>query len=894
MKGDRFSALMSILFASIAVLLFELSLLRSYAYISYYHFGFLMISVALLGFALSGLLIRRFYRILVKNYRLCLDLCTAALVVTVPLSLIASDSVRPDVLAFNVDPGVAAVFVLHIICILPPFIAGAVVIGLMLTVEKAPGMFYGFNLLGSGLGGAAVLLVLQYVSPEASPMAAIFPAAAAWLFQIMRPPVSPRRTLRTAGVVLAGFLLIFIRGTPAPDQYKAISAARMLRDQGEAEQIVTELLPGVRIDAFASDSFHGHLFAGLGAAGGPPPQVQLYYDGNAGGTVFLPEKKADLEFLASGPQCLAYRIAEPGSVLILGERGNAGLYTAAFKEAEEITFVSPTRTEMELMEKLSRPARISLPDHRRIIALPLPFLTGTGERFSMIHLAEAEGLPSTRTGMEMLAPVPLLTVDGLAAAVSRLEPDGVLSITRGIRLPPRDNVRIFATALEALDAQEKEGSNDPGACIAAARNHLAVTTLVFASEIDPALSERIAAACREIGLEIIYLPHYRPDPARKVLHGFPSPPGKEADWYRYAATGLADDRAALLREYPYDVRPRRIDSPYFHFFPEKKDAVGVPQTLQPVAPGWGAAYVGPEAAYRIVLLCLAVLALIGMPLILVPVLCMRAGVGKVPAAERAAPAAVPSAPPAERAAPAAVPSTPPAPMVLLYSLFIGLAFMCLEYTLLNRFSLVLGHPMLGASAVISAFLIAAGAGSMTLGSSSPSRSITASGITAAAVILLLEAGWGGIACCGALSSWVRITGWGGLASWSGFPGWTSFTDRAGIAVQLGQLQPAPRFLASLVICSIPAFFMGRMFPALIRHLRSVDPALIPYAWGVNGFASVLTGPLSMLLFLHFGYRAGALASAALYAAAVLLSRRSLKFESGGGPDNAEARYEKIE
>ncbi|MDY7029548.1 MAG: hypothetical protein SVR04_14760, partial [Spirochaetota bacterium] len=107
-------------------------------------------------------------------------------------------------------------------------------------------------------------------------------------------------------------------------------------------------------------------------------------------------------------------------------------------------------------------------------------------------------------------------------------------------------------------------------------------------------------------------------------------------------------------------------------------------------------------------------------------------------------------------------------------------------------------------------------------------------------------------------------------------GWGDGAGLAGIAALLNQLRPAPRFLVSLVICGVPAFFMGRMFPAILRCLHDVDPALIPYAWGVNGFASVLTGPLSMLLFLHVGYRAGALAAAALYMAAVVVARRMLK------------------
>jgi len=92
----------------------------------------------------------------------------------------------------------------------------------------------------------------------------------------------------------------------------------------------------------------------------------------------------------------------------------------------------------------------------------------------------------------------------------------------------------------------------------------------------------------------------------------------------------------------------------------------------------------------------------------------------------------------------------------------------------------------------------------------------------------------------------------------------------GVTERLGGLGTAARLLVSMAICGFPAFYMGRMFPALIKHLRTRSPDWIPYVWGINGFASVVSGPLSMLVFLHLGFRAGSVMAALLYTGAAFL------------------------
>jgi hypothetical protein len=59
------------------------------------------------------------------------------------------------------------------------------------------------------------------------------------------------------------------------------------------------------------------------------------------------------------------------------------------------------------------------------------------------------------------------------------------------------------------------------------------------------------------------------------------------------------------------------------------------------------------------------------------------------------------------------------------------------------------------------------------------------------------------------------------------------------------------------------------FPLGLFRLASQAPADIPWAWGINGCASVLSALLAALLAVHLGFSAVLILAAALYAAAVL-------------------------
>jgi hypothetical protein len=82
---------------------------------------------------------------------------------------------------------------------------------------------------------------------------------------------------------------------------------------------------------------------------------------------------------------------------------------------------------------------------------------------------------------------------------------------------------------------------------------------------------------------------------------------------------------------------------------------------------------------------------------------------------------------------------------------------------------------------------------------------------------------------------------------------------------------AVRFLVTLVLLAPPAFFMGWPFPIGMVLLERRSPSLIPWAWGMNGFASVAAAPLAVLLSMSFGFQAVLYGAVGCYLLALALA-----------------------
>ncbi|HVT82280.1 MAG TPA: hypothetical protein VHM90_16680 [Phycisphaerae bacterium] len=155
---------------------------------------------------------------------------------------------------------------------------------------------------------------------------------------------------------------------------------------------------------------------------------------------------------------------------------------------------------------------------------------------------------------------------------------------------------------------------------------------------------------------------------------------------------------------------------------------------------------------------------------------------------------------------------------LAYFLMIGLGFMFLEMAFVQKLALYLAHPIYAAAVVIASFLVFAGLGSQ-YSKSWPTPDRTVRGAAIAICIF-------GIGFLLALDPWLSLT-----QSWN-------VAARCAIAA-----------------CTIAplSFAMGNFFPLGLTRTAESQPAVVPWAWAINGFASVLAASAAPLLAMQFGF-----------------------------------------
>jgi hypothetical protein len=158
-------------------------------------------------------------------------------------------------------------------------------------------------------------------------------------------------------------------------------------------------------------------------------------------------------------------------------------------------------------------------------------------------------------------------------------------------------------------------------------------------------------------------------------------------------------------------------------------------------------------------------------------------------------------------------------VVLAYFLSIGTGFMLLEICFLQQLIRYLAHPIYSAAAAIAGFLIFGGLGSMLSSrwNASPKRIC----ITSVSIIIAIS-----IAYIFGLNRLLTLT--------QTCPLWLRFLIAQGLIAPL-------------------ALAMGHMFPTGLRTTAQFVPGLVPWAWAVNGFASVIATVAAPLIAMTIGF-----------------------------------------
>jgi len=788
---------------SACVLSYEVLLTRLFSIVLWHHFAYMIISAAMLGYGASGTVLTLLKDKIASHFRLVYVMAAIGVVFLMPLSFLLAQQVPFNPLELLWDKTQLAKLLAIYLLMMLPFFCGGFSIGLILfRFGREAGRIYATDVLGAGIGSIGVIGLLFLLPPSKVLITLTALALLATAIAIVELEMRAKWLIR----VLLGLALIMAVVLPDSwlqvhssaykdlNQTLNITGARVIEERSSP-------LGQIKVVKNSSIPFRHAPGMSLNATDEPPAQLGIFMDGNGpsvltrfDGTI------ATLAYLDQLTSALPYHVLERPSVLVLGAGAGSDVLQALYHGAVTVDAVELNHDVIDLVQQRFRDFTGNLYNRHGVRvhkAEARGFVNATHDRrYDLIQVALLDSFSVASAGLYSLSESYLYTIEALQTYLSRLTSGGMLAVTRWLTLPPRDSLKLFATAVSAL---ERDGVSNPAARLVMIRGWKTVTLLVKNSDFTTKEITAIKEFSRTRSFDLAYYPGMRADEANRynLL--------EQSYYFEGAVALLSSQRQAFLDRYKFYIEPATDDRPYFfHFF--KWNSAGELFALREQG---GMPLI--DWSYPLLVTTLVQAFVVSVLLILMPLAVSRFR-RKLPTV-----------------------------WVALYFLSIGLAFMFMEIAFIQKFILFLAHPLYAIAVVLCSFLVFAAMGSWLAGQWQ--EKTTSRWHVPLAVMLI-----------GVLSLLYLVI----LPDL--FQAFIHFSDLAKIVI-------------SLVLIAPLAFCMGVPFPTGIMRLANSAQEAIPWAWAINGCASVVGAVLATLLAIHLGFAMVILMGALIYGLSCIFLRK---------------------
>jgi spermidine synthase len=797
------SLLLAVASLSAATLAYEILLMRLLSIRQWHHFAYMIISLALLGYGASGTFLSLSRARL--RHRAPALMCSAAglfgVTVLTNVTLTHGLPLNPLELLWDSRQWLSLLALYVLLSV--PFFCAATGIGVALTQWSGRiHWLYQGDLLGAG-GGALSIVLALFVFPPSTCLRLVsllgFVAASLAARQWTTPRWLPILLLGGGGLLASMWPQPWL--TPQPSAYKGLTQtlrlpqAKVLSEQFSPLGWLTVVQsPVIPLRYAPGMSLHSPVE--------PPPQLGLFSDGDAMGVITQtsgsPQSLVYVDFLTAA---LPYHLLNQPTVLVLGAGGGMDVLLAQYHQARSIVGVELNPHVVEMVQRVYGDFAGHLYSASNVqihVAEARSFVTRSQSHYDLIHLALLDSLSAAAAGVHALSEHYLYTVEALHLYLRHLRPGGLLAMTRWLQLPPRDSLKLVATALTAL---ERAGVAQPAQHLVLIRSWQTTTLLVKHSPFTTDEVTRVRQFCATRAFDVVYYPGMTAQEANRY-NQLDTP-----DFFEAVLALVGPARREFQRRYKFHITPATDDRPYFfHFF----KWAALPELMALHRQG-GMALL--ESGYVLLIATLLQAVVAALLLILLPLLVWRRRSRALPYTWATGG----------------------------YFLALGLAFMFLEISSMQRFVLFLGHPLYAIAVVLSGFLLFAGLGS-GCGAALTRR------FPQLATTRLVALAVSGVSGFTLLLLWLLPP----LFAWA------------------SPLAPGFKILLTLGLLAPLAFCMGLPFPLGLAQVAAHVPEMVPWAWGINGCASVVSVMLATLLAMHCGFTAVTLLAVVLYGIAAVI------------------------
>ncbi len=519
----------------------------------------MVISIALLGFGAAGTVLSLAKKFFIEKAELILPglMTLSGLAMALSVSVAQTEALRFDSYLLFADYSHLWKLLTTYLLFFIPFFLGALAIGIIFIkyIDRI-GVLYFANMVGSGLGGVAAVILMWIFFPEKLPAVIGTMALAAGVIIVPRE----QRNSFTFIVAITVAVLVFMYMTPAKlqlSEYKSLSKTLNLPD---SKIILKESSPYGLIDIVSTPYLRYAPGLSIKYPGAVSVENAAFNNGDWIGPL-ISSKSDSLNYLFSTTESLPYVTAERKSVLILGAGTGRQVMTALLNNAESITSVEQNKALTNLLEvKLASKVDYILKDKsvRPQNISPRTFILSTKQKFDLIMLPVIDSFGGS-SGMYSLQEQYLLTTESFNEMLNALNRNGVVCISTYIDYPYRNPIKILATFAEVFEKREIE---NPEKYIAAIKNWNTITFLIKKDPFNSVEIDSIRNFCERMNFDPVILFDIT-DSERERYNKL-----QDTSLYSMLDKILQskDEREKLYSEYPFNIKPASDNQPYFSQF----------------------------------------------------------------------------------------------------------------------------------------------------------------------------------------------------------------------------------------------------------------------------------------------------------------------------------------
>jgi SAM-dependent methyltransferase len=742
-----------------ATLSYQILITRFFSVMLYYHFAFAAVSLAMLGLTRGAMEVyNNPDRYAPERVGVEFARHASWFAITGVGAIIAFLCV-PLVVS---EDYVLAVLAVAAVAFVRPFTESGVCITLLLTrLPYGGGWLYAADLAGAALGCLGVIFLLLVIDPVSAMLAiGALAAGAGWI--VVRDS-GDSRSLRLSGAValtLAAAALLHTGLDMSGKSHLGVFWAKGVQQIGTLFER-WNTYSRVRVTALGETAPVGWGFAHT-----PTIKIdQNRLDIDADASTVITRYDGDigkLSYLKDDVINAAYLVQPPADVAVVGVGGGRDILSGLFFGAKHIRGIEINPAIFEVLTDkfadfsghLDRQPGVSL-----VNAEARSYINHSPDRYDLVQISLIDTWAATAAGGLTLTENRLYTVDAWGDFYRALKPGGLLSVSRWYD-PSSHRGEFYRLVAIAASALQRQGV--PAAELADHVVALNVDDIVTVITRPDAFTKVQWQAAR----------------VRLLAQGFKILMGPDVTFDAVTSTlmsGKAD--AAYFASLPENIAPSTDDNPFFFYTARFGDLGSRPSSLLS----------NNNAAVRMTLLLIAMSFVACAYYIVVPFVRLAR---RMPLSTL----------------------TPP----VAYFCAIGMAFMLIEISQMQRLMVFLGHPVYGLAVVLFTILLFSGIGSTTVGAETPRPGAVIARLVALLTTLIVAG-----LLTPMLTTWAR----------------SEPTDM--------------RVLLSVLLLAPPAFCMGMMFPLGLGIWRR-HSGLLPFFWSANGITSMLASVLGMALSIEFG------------------------------------------